>query len=159
MFGIALAAAAYAVSWSLFLWMTPVILGLLLSIPLAALTAHAGLGRGLRRLGLLLVPEERRPPEVLARANELAPELKQALPDCDAISRLLEDEALSAALGEMLEPLARRRGEIDADLVVGLARLDDAETPAEARRMLSDRELAAVLADPRGYARLLSVRR
>jgi membrane glycosyltransferase len=158
LFGILLAVAAYAVSWSLFLWMTPVILGLLLSIPLAALTADAGMGRGLRRLGLLLVPEEGRPPPILARANALIPAMEQALPDEDAISRLATDDALAAAHTAMIEAPLRRRGQIDADLVVGLARLEDADTAAEARRMLNDRELNALLADARGFERLRRLR-
>jgi membrane glycosyltransferase len=155
-FGIVLAAAAYAVSWSLFLWMSPVILGLLLAIPLAALTADAGLGRGLQRLGLLVVPEEGRPPAILARANALAPIVAQALPEGDAIERLASDEALAAAHAAMIEPQPRRRGEVDADLVVGMAKLEEAETPQEARRMLTDRELVAVLSDRRAFGRLMS---
>ncbi|MGA8294076.1 MAG: glucans biosynthesis glucosyltransferase MdoH, partial [Rhodoplanes sp.] len=70
--GFLLAAAAFSVSWPLFLWMTPVIVGLVLAIPLAAVTADAAFGRRLQRLGLLTTPEERNPPEVLRRANALA---------------------------------------------------------------------------------------
>ena len=47
-FGLLLALAAYEVSFSLFAWMTPVILGLLLAIPLAQWTASPAAGRGLR---------------------------------------------------------------------------------------------------------------
>src|SRR6185437_15113750 len=50
-------------------WMMPVIAGLLLSAPVTALTSRASVGRFLRRLGLLLTPEEFSPP----------PELKQLL--------------------------------------------------------------------------------
>src|SRR5215469_14181622 len=53
-------------------WMMPVIAGLLLSAPLTALTSRASVGRFLRRLGLLLTPEEVSPP----------PELKQLLQSC-----------------------------------------------------------------------------
>ena len=134
-------------------------MGLLLAIPLAALTADADLGRGLRRLGLLLVPEERRPPSILVRANELASIMERAIPDIDAISRLSTDTDLVTAHGAMIEALIRRRGDIDTDLVVGLSKLDDAETPDDVRLMLTDRELGAVLADRRGFERLLSVLR
>jgi membrane glycosyltransferase len=156
-FGILLAAAAYAVSWSLFLWMTPVIAGLLLAIPLAALTADARLGRRLRRIGLLLVPEESRPPTILLRANELVPTIEASLPELDAIARLASDDALVAAHRQMIECRPRRRGEVDVELVVGMARLDDAETPREASRMLRDRELNALLSDSRGFERLVSL--
>ncbi len=157
LFGVLLAAAAYAVSWSLFLWMTPVIAGLLLAIPLAALTADARLGRRLRRIGLLLVPEERRPPSILVRANELASRIGASLPEMDAIERLMGDPALVCAHAEMIEPHRRRRGEVDVDLVVAMARIADARTPQEARRMLSDRELSAVLSDARGFEQLASM--
>ena len=53
-------------------WMMPVIAGLLLSAPLTALTSRASVGRFLRRLGLLVTPEEVSPP----------PELKQLLQSC-----------------------------------------------------------------------------
>ncbi|HXS27371.1 MAG TPA: glucans biosynthesis glucosyltransferase MdoH [Steroidobacteraceae bacterium] len=53
-------------------WMMPVIAGLLLSAPLTALTSRASVGRFLRRLGLLLTPEEVSPPA----------ELKQLLESC-----------------------------------------------------------------------------
>ncbi len=157
LFGLSLAAAAYAVSWSLFLWMSPVIAGLLLAIPLAALTADARLGRGLQRLGLLRIPEEVRPPSILVRANELARTLVQALPDMDAISRLSQDEALVRAHAAMIETRPRRRGEIDTQLVVGLARLEDARSAEEARLMLNASELNAVLSDRNAFQRLMSV--
>ena len=50
-FGLVLAAAAYAVSPALFLWMTPVLAGLVLAVPLVVMTGSQGIGSGLRRLG------------------------------------------------------------------------------------------------------------
>ena len=70
--GLALIAAALASSAHELLWMAPVIAGLTLAIPLATALASARLGRAARRLGLLLVPEERRPPRILVRANALS---------------------------------------------------------------------------------------
>ncbi len=156
-FGVLLAGAAYAVSWSLFLWMTPVIAGLLLAIPLATLTADARLGRRLQRIGVLLVPEERRAPPVLLRANEFASAFEASLPRVDAITQLASDDALVDAHRQMIERRPRRRGDVDVPLVVGLARLDDADTPREASRMLSDAELNALLSDARGFERLVSL--
>ncbi len=156
-FGVLLAAAAYAVSWSLFLWMTPVIAGLLLAIPLAGLTANAHLGRRLRRLGLLLVPEERTPPPILLRANELAVQIARSLPPLDAIARLSSSDTLADAHRATIEPRPRPRGDVDVDLVVGLARLDEAATAEDARAMLSDRELLALLSDAHGFERLMSI--
>jgi membrane glycosyltransferase len=71
-FGLALAGAALASSARELLWMAPVIAGLTLAIPLATILASARLGQAARRLGLLLVPEERHPPAILVRANALS---------------------------------------------------------------------------------------
>jgi membrane glycosyltransferase len=49
--------------------MLPVVLGLALAIPLAAFSAATGPGEAFRRLGLLRIPEEVRPPATLAKAN------------------------------------------------------------------------------------------
>jgi membrane glycosyltransferase len=154
LFGALLASAAYAVSLSLFLWMTPVILGLLLAVPLASVTASTVAGRGLRRLGLLLVPEEAVTPAILKRANDLAPVIGTALQDLDAVSRLVRDEQLASAHAAMIESRPRRRGHIDVELVVGMAKLDDADSLQEAR--LDKKELRALLADAVGFRRLMA---
>ncbi|KRD39137.1 glucosyltransferase [Lysobacter sp. Root916] len=62
---------SYAVSPSLAAWMSPVIAGLLLAIPIVALTSARAPGRWLRRVGIFRTPEEIAPPQVLKRAAEL----------------------------------------------------------------------------------------
>ena len=69
--GLLLGAGAWAVSPYLALWMLPVVLGLALAVPLAAWTGRRSLGVGLRRVGLLRIPEETHPPAVLRRAASL----------------------------------------------------------------------------------------
>jgi len=153
--GVMLGAAAYAVSLSLLLWMTPVIVGLLLAMPLAAMTARADIGRRLRKAGLLLIPEERDPPKVLLRANELA----VSLPDDTApIGVLLRDNTdLAQAHGDMLAPpWRRRRGEVDHDLVIARAKADEAESLDEALSFLTPAETRALLSDRASFERLLA---
>jgi membrane glycosyltransferase len=56
-----------------FWWLTPVLAGLLFGIPLTVWTSRVSAGRTLRRMGLLLTPEETAPPPelvVLSRAGE-----------------------------------------------------------------------------------------
>jgi membrane glycosyltransferase len=121
----ALAAAAYAVSVPLFLWMSPVIVGLLLASPMAALTASAALGHATRRLGLLLTPEERVPPDVVRRANELASTLRSSEPASRLWKELLIDSTFSMQHREMLPEAAPRPfGQVNIDLVIALAKLD-----------------------------------
>src|SRR3569833_133893 len=86
--GVVMAASAYAVSLPLLLWMSPVIIGLLFAVPIGALTA------GPASENLFVTPEDREPPSVLRRANELS-----ALADAGirpALVELREDAALLA---------------------------------------------------------------
>ncbi|MGQ4273461.1 glucans biosynthesis glucosyltransferase MdoH [Terrihabitans sp. B22-R8] len=159
-FGILTAWGAYEVSPSLFLWMTPIILGMVLAIPLAALTAWRNFGIGTRRLGLFLIPEETAPPPVLARARELARQLQAERAEMKAVERLASDTELLAAHRAMLPPpRTRRSGGVDANLLIGLAKIDDLDDePFETVvKDLTPRELSAVLGDRRGLERLLSL--
>jgi membrane glycosyltransferase len=66
-----LGAVAYAISPPMAAWMSPVIAGLVLSIPIVMLTSSRGTGLWLRRYGIFQIPEETAPPAVLARATQL----------------------------------------------------------------------------------------
>ena len=159
-FGLLLALAAYGVSFSLFAWMTPVIAGLLLAIPLAQWSASPAAGRALRRMKLLLVPEENRPPDILLRANALVETFAAGSEAKGAFATLFSDPALVTAHRALLgAPPERKRGEIDAALVIGLAKLDDCVSLGEADAMLSGREKMAMLNDPRGLDRLTELAR
>jgi membrane glycosyltransferase len=142
--GIVMAAAAYAVSLPLLLWMTPVILGLLLSIPIAILSSSSGPNR---RSRLFKTPEQTAPPPVLARANELgsAPHSPLVCP----LHELRRDAALREAhLNNLSGPGPRKRGEVDPHLAIARAKIEDAETFEEAASFLSARETFAVLKSP-----------
>jgi len=53
-------------------WLSPVLAGLLLAVPISAWTSRAGPGRWLKARGLFLIPEERVQPMVLAEADRYA---------------------------------------------------------------------------------------
>ncbi len=71
LFGLCAGIVAYLVSPELAAWMSPVVLGMVLSIPVVGLTASHRVGAFVQKLGLLRVPEEIAPPPVVARAAEL----------------------------------------------------------------------------------------
>jgi len=156
LFGVIFGMAAYAVSPAFLAWLSPLVLGLMLAIPVSAASGQQRLGRALRRLGLLTIPEETHPPDVLVRANVLAEE-RQAEPSkqADALLRIAEDAALRTLHSNMLPTTDRRRkGEFDVDLLLGIAKLDEAENLEEAVSMLSSREKLAVLGYRAGFERL-----
>jgi membrane glycosyltransferase len=150
--GIAMAVAAYAVSLPLLLWMTPVILGLLLSIPIAILSSSGSN----RRSGLFKTPEQTAPPPVLTRANELgnAPHSPLACP----LHELRRDAALlEAHLNNLSGQRPRTRGEVDPHLAIARAKIEDGETFEEAAGYLSQREKFAVLTSPAVLAVLFAL--
>ncbi|GJE39088.1 glucans biosynthesis glucosyltransferase MdoH [Methylobacterium persicinum] len=156
-FGLVLAGAAYAVSTPLFLWMTPVLAGLGLAVPLVLLTSSRSAGRALRRVGLLRTPEEAAPPQTLQRATTLYRQFVQE-PDEDALRRLLRDPVLRRHHLDALPP-PRRRGEgsIDPALVVGQAKVADADDLDRAWASLTRAEKAAVLGSYTGVTAILSL--
>jgi len=154
--GVVLAGVAYSVSPVILAWMSPVVLGLVLAIPVSAVTGWPALGQAVRRLGLLMTPEEIAPPAVLQRANELACEWATTRPPLTDVFARLASDAQLRALHAMMVPATpeRRKGEYDVDLLLGLAKLDDADSLAEASTLLSDREKLAVLGNRTGFERL-----
>jgi membrane glycosyltransferase len=153
--GVILAIVAYSVSPVILAWMSPIVLGLILAIPVSAVTGWQALGKAVRRLGLLATPEEIAPPAVLQRANELACAWATTRPQLtDSFTRLASDAQLRA-LHAMLLPATpeRRKGEYDVDVLLGLAKLDDADSLEEASALLSAREKLAVLGNRAGFER------
>jgi membrane glycosyltransferase len=139
-FGLAMALSAYVVSLPLLLWMAPVIFGLLLSIPIAILSARV-VGSNSR---LFRTPEQTEPPRLLVRANELA-----STPHEDVVSPLVElrndKQILENHLANLPGDKRRNRGQIDPHLAIARAKIEDAETFDEVLSYLTTRETYAVL--------------
>jgi membrane glycosyltransferase len=141
--------SAFMIATSLFLWMSPTIVGLLLAIPLSWLSGQLGAGLALKRLGLLLTPEERRPPLIATRANELqARDAALGFDEADALLALYQDPALRERHEAMLAPAQpRRRGEIETDRTLAEAKIVDAETIDDILNWLKPKERMVVLHD------------
>jgi len=156
--GLLLGSGAWTASAYLALWMTPVVLGLVLAIPLAAVTGQRRMGWALRRIGLLCTPEETAPPSVVARATELARQLEHDA-DSDVLARLLDDRNLLAMHVAMLPP-PRRPGidPIDATLLVARTKLNEARSLKEAWGELTRAERMAVLTDEPALQRLVALK-
>jgi membrane glycosyltransferase len=120
------------------------------------ITGSQGLGTGLRRGGILRIPEERTPAGIMIRAAEWQATFAAA--GDGAASQLLRDPALMRAHEAMLPP-ARRPGHdpIDVALVVGLTKLAEAETLDGAVAALTKQEMAAVLGSAQGLSQLVAL--
>jgi membrane glycosyltransferase len=142
-FGIMMAATAYAVSLPLLLWMAPVIIGLLLAIAIAVLSSTAGSASADRPPRLFGTPEQTAPPQVLIRANELANASHRTF-DCPLRALRNDPDLLEAHLIN-LPVRPRNRGEVDPHLAIARSKIEDAESFDDALGYLSSREIFAVL--------------
>jgi membrane glycosyltransferase len=147
--GVVAGISAFMIAPSLFGWMSPTILGLVLAIPISAASGQLSYGLALKRAGLLLTPEEGSPPPIATRANALMRELEaDGYDDANALTVLHQEPQLRARHEEML-PVAehRRRGDIDREHVVAQAKLMDASCIEEAVSWLQPKETMVVLHD------------
>jgi len=141
--------SAFMIATSLFLWMSPTIIGLLLAIPLSWLSGQLGVGLALKRMGLLMTPEEHQPPAIATRANELqARNAAFGFDDDDSIRALYADATLRERHMDMLPPAPpRKRGIIETERALAEAKIVDAETIEDAVGWLHPKERMVVLHD------------
>jgi membrane glycosyltransferase len=147
--GLVTGIAAFAIATSLFLWMSPTILGLVLAIPISWASGQLSLGLALKRLGLLMTPEERAPPAIALEAGRLAARnAARGLDDADALRALHGEPDFAHAHAAMLPAAAPRpRGVIDTDRALAQAKVVEAHTLDEAAAWLSPKERMALLHD------------
>ena len=147
--GLVAGLSAFLIATSLFAWMSPTIVGLVLAIPLSWASGQLAIGLWLKRRKLLLTPEEGEPPPIVLRANALQAEFAEAgFDDADGLKALHADAELRHAHELMLpDAQPRRRGEIEPDRAVAQAKLVDAEAIEDAAIWLKPKERMVVLHD------------
>lgn len=151
--GLALSLSAYAVSLPLLLWMSPVVLGLLLSIPLGMLTSLR-----LTAPGLFATAETNRPPAVVLRANEFA--ASEPAESAGALHQLSRDpELLRDHLSSLSLARPRRFAPINVPVATARAKVEECETFEDAAAWLDKSELRAVLGHPTLLQKLLEMPR
>jgi membrane glycosyltransferase len=144
--GVALSALFAWLAPKLLPWLSPVLAGLLLAIPLSKWSGSIGIGRALRRVGLLCTPEEEREPSIVRRRDELV--AQSPLPPEDGLRALaLDARAREAQIHINMPPPAPPRGEPDANRLMAEQKLRDARTLDEALGWLTPRERIHVASD------------
>src|SRR3546814_9288059 len=106
---------------SFFLWLTPVLLGPALSIPLSRFTSRVDVGRKLQAWGIFLTPCEGDPPRVLQllvrnmsdRTSDVVPEL--------ATSSLFEQAIADPFMNDLHHPLLERQPRAKSERQIGIA--------------------------------------
>ena len=129
-----------------FLWLIPVLAGLVLSIPISMLSSSAWVGQTARKLGLFLTPEEYRQPRVLQLLNEnlerMEREQAAALAESTDIRHVADPGvcALHLALLPNRPVKKRHRHQLRALVYQLVEEGPDKLTPAEKRNLISDPE-------------------
>jgi membrane glycosyltransferase len=149
--GLALSLCAYAVSLPLLLWMSPVVLGLLLSIPLGIMTSSR-----LSAPGVFATPETNSPPAVVLRANELAAAKPTEM--AGALRQLSRDpELLDEHLGSQSLASPRRFGPIDVPLATATAKAEQCESLDDVVVWFDKLEIRAILEHPTLLKKILEL--
>lgn len=145
--GIGWGLLAWMISPVFLAWMSPLILGWLLAVPLSVWSSRPEAGRWLRQVGLFLVPEETRPSEEVKTLRHLLaelPEEPEPIPEVAAdfgLIRALLDPSVNAIHTSLLR-LKQLPVEQDASLGTLRERLLREGAPA-----LAQREKMALLGD------------
>jgi membrane glycosyltransferase len=139
--GILTLVAGVAISPTLAAWMSPTIAGLILAVPISAMSGQLGLGLRLKGAGLLVTPE------VIARANSLTEQLGPLSGD-DCLRVLHADAELRRRHDAFIPPASPRpKGQIDPARAVAEAKLNEADSIEDAVRWLAPKERMVVLHD------------
>ena len=146
-----MAVGAYAFSLPLLLWMSPVIVGLMLAIPLGLLTSGQPAINA-----LFATPEDRECPHVLRRALELAasaPRKQQG-----ALNELRRNSDLHGRhLRSIGQPAKRKQGQINVPLAIAREKIEDSLSFEEAVGFLDRQETLAVLNHAAALERILQL--
>lgn len=127
-------------------WLSPVLAGMLMAVPLSRLSGSTALGRALARVGLLCTPEEATAPPVLRRRDALLA-TAEPLPS-DGLRALAQDPARLVAhlhVNPGLPPTPR--GAPDAARLTAAQKVSEAATLAEALAWLTPQERLRVAAE------------
>lgn len=138
----------YLLSPTLLAWVSPALLGLLLSVPLSRASGSEALGRALSRFGLLRTPEELERPALFVRRAQLVTETPD-LPQ-DGLRYLARDARarhihLTTNLARPRDP----RGRPDPHAFTAQQKLIDARTLEEALEWFTPVERIEVAGDAR----------
>jgi membrane glycosyltransferase len=128
-----------------FLWLIPVLAGLVLSIPLSMLSSSTAVGLATRRLGLFLTPEEYEEPRIiqLLKQNLEIVEAADANPLLPAEASKVTDPgacALHLALLPMRPVKKRQRHQLRALIYQLVEEGPEQLSPADRRSLISDPE-------------------
>ncbi|MGQ8364208.1 glucans biosynthesis glucosyltransferase MdoH [Glaciecola sp. 1036] len=157
--GIGLTALVYFNAPSLLIWLSPILIGLVLSIPLSALSGSQILAKVFRKLGILNIPEEQKSLAIFEARDKFAEELNNEVAQLCSL-----DVAINPRLKQrhfsMVQPIPRlKRGQAPVHKLSAEYKLNDATSCEEAWSWLDKQEKIAVLSEIALFERFAELKR
>lgn len=135
-------------------WMLPIVIGLVLAIPLSALSGSKWLGARLARSGILLIPEEAVPPSEVKDKNAQLEEFTEQLATIRLEHLVSDADARALHFKLVHEPPAAERGKPNLPATSARLKINDALSVEEALEWLDTDERLAILSDESLFALL-----
>jgi membrane glycosyltransferase len=147
--GLVIGSLAYAISTAALAWLLPAVAGMVLALPVSALTASAAFGMEVRRYGLLRTPQEAVRPSIGRTALAVRRLNEKAVADTPDFPGLIRDAGRRRSHLALVDRIGeRRRGEVDPVEATAMAKINQARTLDEAVSYLGPEERAITLASP-----------
>lgn len=132
----------------LLIWLSPTLIGLLLSIPLAALSGSKGFAKALRYLGLLNIEEEVIEPAIMTARDNFESQLSEQI-DKVTIQSVVVSKAQTQRHFSMLQPAPEdKRGHPNIHRLSAMKKIEDAENVEEALSWFNKQEKMILLSEP-----------
>lgn len=145
-FGVAMSILAQVLNPELFWWMLPVNGGLVLAPWLSMFSGSVSAGMGLKKVGLLLTPEERAKPEILERlGRHHRHHARLALKP--ALQRVVNSPRFLRWHCTQLPRRTTPRSEFNPGLILAKAKMENSRSLAELEPWLTTEEMMALLND------------
>lgn len=146
--GIVMTAVVYYFSPQLLIWLAPIILGLLLSIPLSALSGSTGLAQFFRWSGILNIPEEVNEPKVVSNRDDFAVTLDANIAPVNSDTVLRDTNLMRRHFSMVDAPPAAKRGVPSTNRIIAEHKIAEAHSIDELLSWLDQKERMAILSYP-----------
>lgn len=148
-FGILLTIVAYFNSLALLAWLSPAILGMLLSVPLSMLTGSWKVGATVKKLQLLRTPYEHEIPAIRQAMDETRLTYEDMISDGPDLVKVVSDPKWHAVHLAFIDRVpSRARGQVNPVEATAAMKISEATSLNEAISFLTKQEKALVLGTP-----------
>jgi membrane glycosyltransferase len=148
-FGILLTIVAYFNSLALLAWLSPAILGMLLSVPLSMLTGSWRIGAMVKKLKLLRTPYEHEVPAIRQAMDETRVTYESIISESPDLVNVVSDPKWHALHLAFIDRVPTRpRGQVNTVEATAAMKISEATSLNEAIGFLTKQEKALVLGTP-----------